>query len=393
VRVGSTAIFVGAAALAGLTSFAVPAAEPYEIDAMLTLTGSGAFLGQGQQDALIVAERAINGSGGIAGRQLKFRFSDDQSNPQIAVQLAGDMLAARPAVILGSSLVANCRAIAPLLQNGPVTYCLSPGIHPEAGSSMFTSGASTFDQLEVQIRYFRLMGWKRIAFLVSTDATGQDAENGFRQTLARPENKEMELVELAHFNAGDVSVAAQIEAIKAANPQCMIAYATGTPVATAFRAMIAAGLDVPTATTGGNMTYQQMEQYANFLPRRLYFGATQWVVRDPAQLDPKLRAAHEEFYKFFTAAGKKPDVPSNLAWDPAMLVTAGLRALGADATGKQLHDFLAQLTDFPGVNGLYDFAKVPQRGLAASGSLVAVWSPAAQTWRPVSKPGGVPLPQ
>jgi branched-chain amino acid transport system substrate-binding protein len=384
-------LIAGAIVFAGSFASALQAAEPYEINAILSLTGSGAFLGQGQQDALVIAEGVVTASGGIAGRPLKFIFRDDQSNPQIAVQLASEILAGNPAVILGSSLVASCRAIAPLVQNGPLLYCLSPGIHPDAGSYVFTSSASTHDQIDVVVRYFRLKGWKRIAFLVSTDATGQDAETGFKETLAQPENKDMQLVELAHFNTGDVSVAAQIEAIKAAHPQCVIAWATGTPIATTFRAMLDGGLDIPTATTGGNMTYRQMEQYAKFLPRQLYFGSTQWVAHDPAMLPPKTAPIHEEYIRVFAAAGKRPEVSSELAWDPAMIVVAALRARGANATAAELRDFIAHLKDHPGINGVYDFTKVPQRGLDVSGSLMAAWSPAAKTWQVVSEPRGIPL--
>jgi hypothetical protein len=42
------------------------------------------------------------------------------------------VLAEKPAVILGSGLLAMCAAIAPLMQNGPVDYCLSPSFHPNA---------------------------------------------------------------------------------------------------------------------------------------------------------------------------------------------------------------------------------------------------------------------
>ncbi len=52
--------------------------------------------------------------------------------------------------------------------------------------------------------------------MFSTDASGQDAENGLKSVLALPENKDMQLVATAHFNITDVSVAAQLEDVKAA---------------------------------------------------------------------------------------------------------------------------------------------------------------------------------
>jgi branched-chain amino acid transport system substrate-binding protein len=391
VRTRSTASLLVAATIAGALPAGARAAEPFPIDAILSLTGNGAFLGQGQQSALVIAEQAINESGGIGGRPVAFRYHDDQSNPQVAVQLATEIVASAPSVMLGSSLVASCRAIAPLVKTGPVDYCLTPGFHPDPGSYVFSSAVSTYDQITVAVRYFRLEGWKRLAFLVSTDATGQDAESGLKDTLALPENKDMQLVTLAHFNASDVSVAAQIETIKAADPQCLLVWTTGTPVATAFRAILDAGLAVPTGTTGGNMTYRQMEQYASFMPHALYFGSTEWVVRDHALLQPIEVAAHDEFYKAFVASGKKPDVSSELAWDPAMIVVGAFRALGPGATAAQLHDYIAHLKNHAGINGIYDFEARPQRGVGGSDSVVVSWSQQAGTWQVMSKPGGIPL--
>jgi len=374
-----------------LLPFAAGAAEPYEIHAILPLTGGAAFLGTGEQKSLELVEKSANAAGGIAGRPVKFVFQDDQSSPQVGVQLAGDVIATKPAVMLGSSLVAICRAMGPLMKDGPVEYCLSPGIHPDKGY-VFTASVSTLDLANALIRYFRMKGWTRLALMFSTDATGQDAENGIKGVLALPENKAMQVVTTEHFNTTDVSVAAQIEDVKAKNPQAFIAWSTGTPIGTIFRGITAAGLDVPTATTDGNMTYAQMKQYADFLPKQLYIPAAEWVVRDAKLLDPAVAKAHAEFYKRFDEAGLKPDISAELGWDAGEIVIAALRKLGPAATAPQVRDFIQNLKGFAGVNGVYDFPKVPQRGLDVSNAVVTRWSPKAQTWEVVSKPAGVPLP-
>ena len=60
--------------------------------------------------------------------------------------------------------------------------------------------------------------------------------------------------------------------------QAFIAWSTGAPIATIFRGIQRQGLDVPVGTTDGNMTYAQMKQYKDFLPKQLYIPAAQWVV-------------------------------------------------------------------------------------------------------------------
>jgi len=236
-----------------LQGAAIPA-YAYDINVILPLTGGASFLGKEEQKALQLAEPIINKAGGIKSQPVHFEYYDDQSNPQTGVQLSNRVIGAKPAIVLGSSLVAVCNAMAPLMQNGPTMYCFSPGIHPSAGSFVFTSSVSTLDLAEAQIRYFRMKGWTRLAFMTSADATGQDAEHGLDSVVSRPENKDITVVERAHFNTTDISVAAQIEHIKAANPQALIAWSTGTPIATVFKGIIQAGLDIPIATTNGNMT-------------------------------------------------------------------------------------------------------------------------------------------
>jgi branched-chain amino acid transport system substrate-binding protein len=94
------------------------AADTFDINVILPLTGGGAFVGNGHRESLSTLAEVVNKEGGIRGKPVRFVLHDDQTNPQVAVQLATDILAEKPAVILGSGLVAMCRAIAPLMKDG-----------------------------------------------------------------------------------------------------------------------------------------------------------------------------------------------------------------------------------------------------------------------------------
>lgn len=394
----SHACAIATFAIAVLALSAPPArsADSFDIHVVMPLTGGGSFLGQGEQQALQLVEKTVNANGGIGGTPVHFVFHDDQSSAQVAVQLTNDLIAAHPPVMLGSSLVAMCSAIGPIVQaSGPVEYCLSPGIHPDKGSYSFTSSVSTLDLANAVIRYFRLKGWTKLALMFSTDASGQDAERGLKSVLDLPENKDMSVVQIAHFATTDVNVAAQIENVKAANPQAFIAWSTGAPIATIFRGMIQAGLDVPTATTDGNMTRAQMAQYESFLPRQLYFPAAEWVVaNDPKfPMDPAVADKQRAFYAAFKDAGTAPDIASELAWDPALILVDALKKLGTKATAQQIHDYLVALKGYAGINGIYDFEKSPQRGLDISNAVVTRWNRETKSWQVVSKATGIPLEQ
>ena len=367
--------------------------KPYDINVIVSLTGGGGFLGREEEESLTVAEKAFNSDGGIHGQPVHFVFHDDQSSPQVAVQLAHQIVSAKPAVVLGSTLVASCNAMQPFVRTGPVLYCFSPGVHPPAGSYILTAGVSTLDQANALLRYFRLRDWTKIALMTSTDATGQDADRGFDQLMRLPENKDLKIVSRVHFNPTDVSVVAQLEKVKQAGPQAFIGWAVGSPTATIFRDVEQVGLDLPTGTSGGNMTYAQMNHFAAFLPKQLYLPASEWPIGDDTHgaLQPAVKAKQKQFYAAFKAAGKKPDEGSVLAWDPATIVVDALRALPAGATAAQLHQYLTKLNNQPGVSGVYNFQKTPQRGLSLDNVIVTRWSKKAGRWILVSKKTGTPL--
>ena len=93
---------------------------------VLPLTGAAAFLGTSEQAALQRAEPVLSRDGGIGGRAVRFVFHDDQTSPQIAVQLANQINAGKPAIVLGSATVAMCNAMAPLYRRGPCCSACRP---------------------------------------------------------------------------------------------------------------------------------------------------------------------------------------------------------------------------------------------------------------------------
>ena len=368
------------------------AADPYEVHVVLPMTGGGSFVGKGQQESLQALEASVNKAGGIQGRPLHLVFHDDQTSPQVAVQLATGLVAQHPALILGSSLVAMCNAMAPLMKDGPVMYCLSPAFHPAAGSFAFSASSSSYDQIAALIRYYRLKGWTEIAALSGTDATGQDADRAIDQILAMPENRGVKKVEHQHFNPTDVSVAAQMERIKASGAEAVVAWSTGAPVATVFKAAIQAGLDLPIAPSSGNQTFAQMAQYADFLPKQFMVPSALFPEHDGVlQLDARVEKVQHEMYAILAERGLKADNMVATSWDAGLIVVAALRKLGPEATSDQLRQYIAGLTGFAGVDGIYDFQAYPERGLGPDSSAIVRYDTEGKRWVWLSKPGGEPL--
>ena len=294
---------------------------------------------------------------------------------------------------MGSALVAMCAAIAPLMKNGPVDYCLSPGYHPAAGSFVFSASSSGIDQTAALVRYYRLEGWTKIAVINNTDATGQVSDRAFDEVAARPENKDVKKVANEHFNPTDLSVAAQIERIKASGAQAIVAGVTGSPAATVFKGVIQAGLDIPVAPTSGNQTFAQMEQWADFLPKGLVMPSALFPehdgVRDARQ---RVEAAQHDMYAVLKERGLKADNMEATSWDAGLIVVAALQG-ARDPTPPPIRsgDYIAGLTDFAGIDGIYDFKANPERGLGADSAIVVRYEAHAKSWVWLTQPGGAPL--
>lgn len=359
---------------------------PVNLQVVVEQTGGAAFIGGAEVQALQAMEKMVNQEGGLNGRPVHFVVTDNQSNPSTTVQIYNRLMAQKVNVILGPSFVQDCAAAMALIPNGPVMYCYSPGVHPPAGSYAFSSSLSTTDLATELINYFHSKGLNKIALLTSTDASGQDAETNITAAVNKMKSSGVQLVANEHFNTTDVSVTAQISRIQAAQPQALVAWSTGTAIATVFKAIQQSGLNIPVATTNGNMTLAQMKQYASFLPKTLLFPTTQWVSYDQLPAGP-VKDAQTKFFQAMKAAGFQVDLGATLAWDPTMLVLDALKQDGLNASATQIRDYINGQTNWAGVDGIHNFKAVPQRGLGLSQAVVAQWDASKNTWVAVSQPG------
>lgn len=297
-------------------------------------------------------------------------------------------------IVLGSSIVATCKAMAPLAKNGPVTYCFTPGVRPELNPEqnhyLFSTSISTGDMLAASAVYFRETGWHKVAVITSTDATGQDADRSVEAAFTAANGEQ--IVSHEHFNITDVSVSAQMAHIKSSGAQAIIAWTTGTPAATVLRGLVDADIDLPVLLGNGNLTYAQMETYRSYLPRQVYFAAPPSIA--PEQLsNGAVKAAVLKFIQAFKPTGVRPDYSHALAWDPTMLTFSALNDLGLNATADQVANYIDGLRAWSGVEGQYNFRSLPQRGVGQSSAVLVRWSAKDRTWVGVSKPGGMPLKQ
>jgi branched-chain amino acid transport system substrate-binding protein len=381
---------------AGIVALALTFARPafaqqpaVTIPVLLPLTGTAAFMGSAQSAALRIMEAYVNSHGGVRGRPVHFSVVDDQSIPANAVQLANVQIGHGVAALIGPAYTAECLAVAPLLKDGPVGFCTSPGISPPPGSYVYSAGLSSQDLAALLIRYFHLRGWNKIGVITSTDASGQGIETSILRAVARPEFHDVQIVGREHFNVSDLSTDAQLARLKADKPDAVIEWTAGTALGTLLRSTRDVGLDVPIATSNANMQFSQLDQYAAFVPHELYFPTVSATTVGGAAPGP-IHDQQQIYFQLFKQAGVTPDGQNSTIWDPAMLIVSAYRAVGPDATAKQLQDYLQGLHSWVGINGVYDFRDWSQRGIGLSAGVVGRWDPVHHTFIAASRLGGMP---
>jgi branched-chain amino acid transport system substrate-binding protein len=380
---------VAVLALAGsVNGSAQTAGAPYELNAILPLTGAFAFFGQASQKTMNLVADRVNASGGIHGRPVHMVFLDDQSNPQQSVQFANGLIAKKTPVMLGPAVTATCAAVAPLVKvSGPVMFCISPYI--DTSPFVYVTAGTALDNAIVVLRYYQARGYKRFAMLNSTDASGAALDKAFTDAFALSPFANLNLVAHEHFSPADQSVAAQMSVIKAAAPQVLISWTVGSPFSTVIRGLHDSGLEVPLIANGANMTIAQIGQLASIAPKELDFLTIPAAVTGSA-VGPRIAKVQHDLDAMFDKVGLKVDGGYANGYDMTILVMNALRNTPPDPTAAQIQTYLSKLHDFAGANALYDF-RFSQRGSSQNGFELARFNGSKNDFEPISKPGGAPL--
>ncbi len=367
------------------------APRPYEINVIMPVTGSGAFIGEGQSAALHAVETYVNSTGGIKGRPVHFVISDSQSKPQVDVQLTSELLAKHPQFVIDGGPAPECNAVAKLYSNGPVMYCLSPGFFPERGGYIYGAGIESRAGMGVVVRYLRMRGLKRIGIITLTDIAGQEADNALKSLLSEPVNADLHVVDWEHFAVTDISASAQMAKIKDAKPDVVLGWATGTPTGTLLRAYTDLGMTVPFVASQANENARQMQQYKSTMPRMLMMYSLMFPAA-PGMKNGPLKSAIDAYVKTMTATGGSLwDSSAAETWDSALILIGAIRTLGTDATPDQVRAYMDGLHDYYGPTGTFDFRIGNQRGLDASSAIMVRWDQPSGSWKPISGPTGTPL--
>jgi branched-chain amino acid transport system substrate-binding protein len=232
--------------------------------------------------------------------------------------------------------------------------------------------------------------FRRIAFLISTDATGIVSAQVYAALLKQPDLRDIQLVADERISNSEISAAAQMAKIKAARPDVLYTSTTGTLFATVMRGMTDAGLNIPVITTTANANLPQLKALADVLPHEVFFNGFALRLGDQLR-DKGIRDQIAAFEDAFKQIGVTPSDTNALGWDELLLMLAGFRQFGPALTAEQLKTFVLGQKHFAGMNGYYNFSSGDQHGLGPDAVVVISYDKDKGDFYPASQPGGVPL--
>lgn len=370
------------------TSKTAATATPYVIHAILSETGSATFLGSREKKSIEALASDVNSKGGIDGHPVKLDILDNQSNPSVGVSLVSGWVASHVPFILNGSVVATNKAVDALAgPSGPLMFDLSPGVTPKAGSFVFSSGVAAGTNIQADLNFLQSKGFTKIASITSSDASGADGLNQLHAALGLPQFSSMDLLTSQTFDPTSVSVTTQLSVIKAAKPQALIIWTTGTPLGTVLKGMSELGMgNIPTITTDGNAVNPELTSFSSILPKSFYIGTGAYA-QQPKSLPSPLNSVIANFDAVVSQAGGHPNEAWALSGAAFLIMVSAVKALGVQATAVQLREYLqSKMKNYTGIFGTYDFSVADHRGLGLNDSFVVQWN--GSSFVPVSGPGG-----
>jgi branched-chain amino acid transport system substrate-binding protein len=255
------------------------------------------------------------------------------------------------------------------------------------GGWVYASGFATTDQGLAMLRYIKLRGWKKIALISTTDASGQTLEADMMSSAALPEFQGLTVVAREHLGVTDTTADAQMARIKGAAPDVIVPMLLGTPLGNVLRSGRDQAIDLPYVVSPPNLNYKQMETYKTLIPAKDFYiigfpGADSRTIHDRAVV-----RATTEFTQAVNAAGIPADVGAAIIWDSARIIVEAYRQAGTGASPAQVRKAINGVRNYSGVFGKYDFTASPQRGVLPFWNVMDRYDVGTDQFVAVSKPG------
>ena len=334
------------------------------LGAVVPSSGPFAEWGQGNTVALKMLQREINADGGIDGKDVRFRISDDAADPAQAANLIRKLSDEGALAIAGPLTSSSAEVAFPVanqMEVASVSQASSkPGVAEENRPWAFRNTIDEGILADATVTQWQEMFDIQKAAIIYDS---KDAVSTAIGTAIYPEVLDGHGIEVLtgddppSFQTGDVDVSAQVTQIKSMSPDGVVIGADYSQAITVIREMEKQGLTVP--VTGGTplistAILRSSEEIPIVAPATYYVGIEEERAREfTDKLTEELRAAGH--------ADLEPTMYDANIYEIGQMFVEALRQEGASGSVEEdrttIRDYMDRLEGFEGLVGPISFSE------------------------------------
>lgn len=340
--------------LAALPGHAQTASQPpLRLGVIVAATGPAALLGNAARSGALLAQKQINASGGVNGREVQLLVRDDATNPDTALTHANELVRGQKVdMMLTLTTTASAIAVGGITHPVPMPQISLSGIGApiERERKCVVHLAPSQDvNARAFLGYAKLAGLKKMAVFYDT-GWGTLVYGELKRHAA---NYGIELVAAEKYEQAATDTTTQAAKIKAAQPDTVAVIGNSPVPYRDLRRLLVMQPIIGAATAASYEAVNAMGVAADNIVMPEYM-----VSESPT---PRQKPFVDMYQKEYNAL---PKGPAMIGWDAVHIAAELARRAGPGASGEKLCGAIRD--KFAGVSYAYDFAADDLNGLKPS---------------------------
>ncbi|MDB4896530.1 MAG: hypothetical protein JWN15_2792 [Firmicutes bacterium] len=320
-------------------------AEAIKIGLAVTLTGSGALVGQTAANGARLAVAQINAAGGVNGRQLQLLEEDTGLDNTSAVNAVNRLISNGIVALVGPLVSTQGNAIGPIVvkeQIPTIIRGVTVDIKPYAPWVYRFASHGRLQSLAMVTRLVDDLGLKKIAIVYSNDEYGK-ANAAIAQGYLK--DRGLQPVAVEAWGLLDKEFSAQLAKLRDADG--VVQLGIGDGVALMMKQRTAMGIKAPWASTAIITNQATLNLFTDEDVNGAYVALEGTFASNESDLAKKMKQEFQAKFK------ETPDTNSAIYYDGVFILTEAIKKAGS--TDKvAVRDALKNLKGLEGVNCVYN---------------------------------------
>ncbi len=357
---------------------AAPSGDPILVGGLFAESGPAAFVGTPSRLVAEMTVKKINDAGGILGRPIKLVIHDTESNPDVALRMARQLVEAENVLaIIGPTSTGEGLAVKKYTEEKKIPTIMTVGGDPIIAGGNFGPFTWTFKTpqrtstaAQKIYEHLKAKGVTSVAVMTAKDAFGQDGLAHLKNLAGK---YGIEIIAEETFDPKGTDFSAQAFKLQAAAPKAVIIWTIGPAGAIAAKNFAALPGDKPLVVECHGQPGPEFLQLAGPAAEGVIMPATKLMAPDSLPASDPQAAVVRTFIADYQKEGIQAKFPLNThsgyAYDALILLQAGLQKAGK-ADQAALRDALETLTNIVGVSGVFSITPEDHNGLSTDSMVI-----------------------